>query len=263
MPGPSICRHVDRRESSASWRCQRHEVLRFARDDRLFSTSLCLIVDILSPDTLHHLLHTYGLWALFTVVALESVGVPLPGEAALLAASLYAGSTHQLDIVAVVLVAATGAILGDNVGYLIGRRVGAPLVARWGRYVGLHEARLKVGQYLFLRHGGKIVFFGRFVALLRTFAALLAGINRMHWSHFLLMNALGGLCWATLVGSGAYLFGAEMKRVTGPLSMVLLIVGIVCVIGGLFFFRRHERELERRAEAALPGPWYEAHGEKR
>src|SRR5215472_5339643 len=213
MPGPSICRHVDRRESSASWRCQRHEVLRFARDDRLSSTSLCLIVDILSPDTLHHLLHTYGLWALFTVVALESVGVPLPGEAALLAASLYAGSTHQLDIVAVVLVAATGAILGDNVGYLIGRRIGAPLVARWGRYVGLHEARLKVGQYLFLRHGGKIVFFGRFVALLRTFAALLAGANGLPPLRFLFFNAAGGIVWATTFGVGGYLLGEGIRRI--------------------------------------------------
>jgi membrane protein DedA with SNARE-associated domain len=77
------------------------------------------------------------------------------------------------------------------------------------------------------------------------------------------MNALGGLCWATLVGGGAYLFGAEMKRVTGPLGVILLIVGIACVVGGLLFFRNHERELERRAEAALPGPWYEAAVEKR
>ena len=155
----------------------------------------------------------------------------------------------------------------DSPAYFLAARAfaveGYTLVARFGPYVGLHEARLKVGQYLFLRHGGKIVFFGRFVAFLRTFAALLAGINRMHWSHFLLTNALGGICWATLVGGGAYLFGAEMNRVTGPLSVVLPIVGIACVIGGLLFFRRHERELERRAEAALPGPWYEAAGEHR
>src|SRR5260370_1776147 len=104
-------------------------------------------------------------------------------------------------------------MIGDNIGYLIGRSIGVRLVVRYGRYVRLNEPRLKVGQYLFLRHGGKIVFFGRFVAFLRTFAALLAGVNRMSWPHFLIMNALGGICWASLFGGGAYLFGEQMKRV--------------------------------------------------
>ncbi len=220
-------------------------------------------MDVISPSGVEHLLQAYGLWFLFAVITLEAVGIPLPGESALVAAALYAGSTHQFGIVPVVLVAAAGAILGDNIGYLIGRSVGIALVARYGRYVGLDEARLKVGQYLFLRHGGKIVFFGRFVALLRTFAALLAGINRMHWSHFLLMNALGGLCWAALVGGGAYLFGAEMKRITGPASVLLLVVAVGFVVAGVFFFRRHERELEQRAQAAFPGPWRQAFDKKR
>jgi membrane protein DedA with SNARE-associated domain len=213
------------------------------------------IVDVLSPEWIHDLIHTYGLWALFTVLALESMGLPAPGETALVAAALYAQRTQQLDISAVVLVAAAAAITGDNIGYLIGRTIGIRLVARFGRYVGLHEARLKVGQYLFLRHGGKIVFFGRFVAFLRTFAALLAGINRMPWPHFLVMNAFGGICWAALFGGGAWLIGAEMKRVAGPVGFVLLIVAIGLVAVGIFYFRRHEKELERRAEAALPGPW--------
>ena len=149
-------------------------------------------MELISADTLHHLFHTYGLWVLFVLITLEAMGVPLPGESALVTSALYAGSTHEIGIAWVILVAAAGAIVGDNFGYLIGRELGVPLVARFGRYIGLHDARLKVGQYLFMRHGGKIVFFGRFVAFLRTFAALLAGINRMHWPHFLLMNALGG-----------------------------------------------------------------------
>jgi membrane protein DedA with SNARE-associated domain len=213
------------------------------------------IVDVLSSAWIQHLIHTYGLWALFTVLTLESMGLPAPGETALVAAALYAERTHQLDIGAVVLVAAAAAITGDNIGYLIGRTIGIRLVARFGRYVGLHEARLKVGQYLFLRHGGKIVFFGRFVAFLRAFAALLAGINRMPWPHFLLMNSLGGICWAALFGGGAYLFGAEMKRMAGPLGFLFLVVALGLLAVGIFYFRRHERELERRAEAALPGPW--------
>jgi membrane protein DedA with SNARE-associated domain len=210
-------------------------------------------VDVLSPTWIHGLLHTYGLWVVFTLIMLESMGLPLPGETALMTAALYAGSTHRIDIVSVVLVAATAAIIGDNIGYVIGRSIGVRLVARYGRYLRLDEPRLKVGQYLFLRHGGKIVFFGRFVAFLRTYAALLAGMNRMSWPHFLLMNALGGICWATLFGGGAYLFGAQVKRVTGPASLLLLLAAIGLTAVGILFFRRHEKELEQRAAAAFPG----------
>ena len=211
-------------------------------------------MDVLSPTWMHDLIQAYGLWVLFIVVTLESMGVPMPGETALVTTALYAGSTHQIDIISVVLVAATGAIIGDNIGYLIGRSIQLRLLVRYGRYIRLDEARLKVGQYLFRRHGGKIVFFGRFVAFLRTFAAVLAGANRMPWPHFLLMNALGGLCWASIFGGGAYLFGEQIARVAGPFSFLLLVVAIGLVAAGIVFFRRHERELEQRAEAALPGP---------
>ena len=211
--------------------------------------------DILSPTWVQDLIQAYGLWVLFAVVMLESMGVPMPGETALVTAALYAGSTHQIGILPVVIVAAAAAIAGDNIGYLIGRSIGLRLIVRYGRYVRLNEARLKVGQYLFLRHGGKIVFFGRFVALLRTLAAVLAGINRMPWPHFLIMNALGGICWASLFGGGAYLFGEQMKRVAGPVSLLLVVTAIGLAAAGIFFFRRHEQELERRAEAAFPGPW--------
>jgi membrane protein DedA with SNARE-associated domain len=213
------------------------------------------MLDVLSPTWIQGLIQAYGLWVLFALVMLESMGIPLPGETALVTAALYAGSTHQIGIVSVVLVAAIAAIIGDNIGYLIGRSIGIRVVARYGRYVRLDEPRLKVGQYLFLRHGGKIVFFGRFVAFLRTYAALLAGINRMDWRHFLIMNALGGICWASLFGGGAWLFGAEVKRVTGPASLLLLLAAIGLTAAGIWFFRHHEKELERRAEAALPGPW--------
>jgi membrane protein DedA with SNARE-associated domain len=212
-------------------------------------------VDVLSPTWIHGLLHAYGLWVLFALVMLESMGIPLPGETALVTAALYAGSTHQIAIASVVIVAATAAIMGDNIGYFIGRSIGIRLVARYGRYVRLDEPRLKVGQYLFLRHGGKIVFFGRFVALLRAYAALLAGVNRMSWPRFLVVNALGGVCWALLFGGSAYLFGAQVKRVSGPVGLLLLLAAMGLIAAGIFFFRRHEKELEQRAEAAFPGPW--------
>jgi membrane protein DedA with SNARE-associated domain len=209
--------------------------------------------DIVSPTWIQDLIQAYGLWALFAVVMFESMGVPMPGEIALVATALYAGSTNRIDIFAVVAVAAAAAVVGDNFGYLIGRSVGLRVLVRYGRYVRLNEARLKVGQYLFLRHGGKIVFFGRFVAFLRTFAAVLAGANQMRWPHFLVMNALGGICWAALFGGGPYWFGEGIKLVAGPIGLLLLTVAIGLVVAGALFFQHHEQELEDRASAALQG----------
>ena len=212
-------------------------------------------MDILSPLWLQDLIQAYGLWILFTAVMLESMGIPMPGESALVTAALYAASTYQISITLVILVAAAAAIIGDNFGYLIGRTIGIRLIARYGKYVWLNESRLKIGQYLFLQHGGKIVFFGRFVAVLRTYTALIAGINRMHWFHFFIMNALGGICWASSIGICAAVFGQQVEHVAGPVSMLLLAPAIGLIIAGIIFFRHHERELERRAELAFPGPW--------
>jgi membrane protein DedA with SNARE-associated domain len=111
-------------------------------------------VDALSPTTIQNLIQVYGLWVLFPVVMLEGMGIPVPGETALLATAVYAGSTDKISIVPVVLIAATAAMVGDNIGYFIGRSIGLRLVVRYGRYVRLNESRLKIGWYLFLRHGG-------------------------------------------------------------------------------------------------------------
>jgi membrane protein DedA with SNARE-associated domain len=185
---------------------------------------------------------------------LESMGIPIPGETALITAALYSGTTGRLDIIDVVGTAALAAIIGDNLGYLIGRRIGLHLLVRYGRYFGLDERRLKVGQYAFLRHGDKIVFFGRFVAFLRAFAAMLAGANLMSWRRFLIMNGLGGILWAALIGFGAYFLGEEIKRVAVSAGVALLIAALGLVMGSLLYFRRHETELQQRADAALPGP---------
>ncbi len=205
------------------------------------------------------LIQAYGLWALFVVVALESTGVPVPGETALVSAAIYTGVSHHFAIAAVIGVAAAGAIVGDNCGYLIGRTLGLPLLLRHGGRIGLGRERLRVGQYLFLRHGGKIVFFGRFVAFLRAFAAILAGVNRMAWWHFLALNALGGLCWATLFGVAAYAFGDRVGRVTGPVTAAFVVAGVAAVAAGWVFFRRHEQMLRDRAEAALAAERHPRH----
>jgi membrane protein DedA with SNARE-associated domain len=200
------------------------------------------------------LIAAHGYWVVAAIVAIESMGIPAPGETALVTAAIYAGSTHRLSIVFVILAAAAGAILGDNVGYLAGRRLGYTLLLRYGPRLGLTEPRIKLGQFLFARHGGKVVFFGRFVAVLRALAALLAGINVMPWKRFLFFNAAGGLVWATTFGLAAYAFGEQIERVKGPLSIAGLGLAVVGAIAFAWFVRRHEAALQAEAERALPGP---------
>jgi membrane protein DedA with SNARE-associated domain len=209
---------------------------------------------MISTGSLQHLISTYGYWAVGGIVALESMGLPLPGEATLIAAALYAGATHELDIWLVIAAAAAGAILGDNAGYWIGREIGYRLLLRYGHYVYLTEARIKLGQYLFREHGGKIVFFGRFVAVLRALAAVLAGANHMSWPRFLLFNAAGGFVWAALYGGGAYYFGHALEHVTKPVALGLSLVALIVIAIMLFLAHRHEAELTEAAERALPGP---------
>jgi len=182
------------------------------------------------------------------VVALESMGLPLPGETTLVTAALLAGTSHGLDIGVVVAAAALGAIAGDSAGYWIGRRWGHQLLVRYGPLVRIGAARLRLGHYLFARHGGKVVFFGRFVALLRALAALLAGANGMPWLRFFAFNAAGGIVWASLFGFGAYLLGEGFTHLQGRLAIAGVVLGVAGVIGGLWFVRRHEETLMRQAE---------------
>jgi membrane protein DedA with SNARE-associated domain len=150
--------------------------------------------------------------------------------------------------------AAAGAILGDNCGYWVGREFGFPIVYRYGRYIHLDEKRLKVGQYLFLKHGGAIVFFGRFVALLRAFAAFLAGVNRYNWEEFFFFNAAGGIVWATIFGAGGYLLGHAFEHYARPVGVAALIVAVIGAVFAGRFIRYHEQALEEEAEKAFPGP---------
>ncbi len=174
---------------------------------------------------LHDFISHYGYFAVFFLVALESAGVPVPGETALVSAAVFA-ATGSLNIVLVVLSAAAAAILGDNAGYWVGREFGFPLIYRYGHYIRVDEGRLKVAQYLFQRHGGKIVFFGRFVAVLRAFAAFLAGVNRLPWPRFLVFNALGGIVWATMFGAGGYLLGHAFEHYARPVGLAALVAAV-------------------------------------
>ena len=203
---------------------------------------------------LDSLLATYGYLAVFIFVGVESIGIPVPGETMLVTAAIYAGTTGRLSIVGVIIASSAGAIVGDNIGYVIGRTGGYRLLKRYGRYIRLEENRLRLGQYLFHKHGPKVVFFGRFISVLRIFAAFLAGVNHMHWRRFLLFNALGGIIWSTLYGLAAYLLGKQLLRLSGTVDLVLAIVGIAVIIAAIVFLRRNEARLQREADEAMPGP---------
>jgi len=201
-----------------------------------------------------HLLATYGYWAMVLFVAIESIGIPFPGETMLLAAAIYAGTTHRLAIPLVIGAAAAGAILGDNVGFWVGREGGYRLLRVYGRRIGIDERTMKLGQYLFKKHGGKVVFFGRFVAVLRALAAFLAGTNRMPWPRFLVFNAAGGIVWALLYGLGGYALGDNVHRVEGRVGLVLIALAALALVAAAVFVKWNERRLEDEAARAMPGP---------
>jgi membrane protein DedA with SNARE-associated domain len=173
-----------------------------------------------------HLLVSYGLVFLFLAVAVESAGVPIPGETALVSAAVFASQHSHFSIVWVVVVAAAGAIIGDNVGYTLGRIGGRRLVER----IGPLKKELPRGERFFEKHGGKTVFLGRFIAFLRITAAWLAGITKMHWLEFFAWNASGGIVWATAVGVTAYYAG---KTAADAIGRYGLYVGVVAVVAGL------------------------------
>jgi len=196
----------------------------------------------------------YGYWTVAAAIGLESMGIPVPGETALVTAAVYAGATHNLNIAMVILAAITGAIVGDNIGFLVGRQFGYRLLLRHGSLFRLTTARIKLGQFLFVRHGGKMVFFGRFIAVLRALAALLAGVNCMPWPRFLIFNAAGGIVWAGGYGMLAYLLGERVERFTRPVAIAAAVGAVFAGIGVIWFVRGHEAQLEAEAERALPGP---------
>jgi membrane protein DedA with SNARE-associated domain len=196
----------------------------------------------------------YGYWAVFVLVAAESLGVPLPGETALIVAGTYAGTTHHLNPWLIFAVASAAAIIGDNIGFWIGDKGGYRLARRYGSKVRLDERKLKTARYLFDLHGTKVVFFGRFVSVLRTYAAFLAGTSRMRWRKFLPANAAGGIVWAGIYTALAYLAGNWLQRTSGTIDWILAGVAVVAIVAVILVVRRQGAKLADRAERAYPGP---------
>lgn len=202
----------------------------------------------------HHLLSQYGYAAVFVLVGLESLGIPLPGETILITAGIYAGTTHRLSIWGIFAVAAAGAIIGDNIGFWIGDKGGYRLLRKYGHYVRADEAKIKVGRYVFDRHGPKVVFFGRFVSVLRTYAAFLAGTLKMEWRRFLPYNAFGGVVWAAIYSFASYAAGNSINKASRPIDIGVGIAAALVVITAIVLVRRQANRLTAQAEAAYPGP---------
>lgn len=202
-------------------------------------------------EVLEHIVQQYGYAAIGIIICLEAMGLPLPGESLMIASAIYAATTGKLQIEWIVLSAAVGAIMGDNIGYLIGQRLGIPALEKYGPRIGLTVGRQRLGQFLFHKYGGIVVFFGRFIAFLRVFAALLAGSNRMPWGRFLVWNALGGITWTHLYGIGAYVLGNQVHKLVGPLGVVIGVVAAIGVVVAIWFLKTNEHKLIARAEAEM------------
>jgi membrane protein DedA with SNARE-associated domain len=192
-----------------------------------------------------HFIQNYGLFFVFAIVCLESAGLWLPGETALIAAGVYAAKGH-LSITSLIVVAAAAAIIGDNIGYWLGREGGRRLLYRWKWLARFADRLLPAGERFFERHGGKAVFLARFFGGLRVTAAWIAGITRMPWWRFFAWNAAGGIVWAVSVGLIAFYAGkaaADAIARYGLYGGIVLVVLIVGGLVGLHFWRRRAVEM--------------------
>src|SRR5919199_4008142 len=185
-------------------------------------------------DHVLSLIGHYGYLVVFFGVMAESMGVPLPGETILLAAGVMV-QRGNLDFGDTIVFGILGAIVGDQIGYWVGRKGGRPFVLRWGRYLFTTPARLARAEAFFARHGGKAVFLARFFSGLRVFGALVAGISRMRWMTFLIYNALGGAVWATTVVLVGYFLGSSLSLVERWLGRATLLLALLVALAVGFY----------------------------
>jgi membrane protein DedA with SNARE-associated domain len=182
---------------------------------------------------------------LMLVVAMEALGVPLPGETAVILAGI-AASTGRLSIVLVIVLASAAAIIGDNIGFQIGRRGGRALLERPGRFYEERQRMLAIGDPFFERHGAKAVFFGRWLAGLRIWASWLAGASTMRWRTFMLWNALGGIGWSTSVALAAYFGGKGVETALSKIGLYgLIAVAALALVVVAVLWRRHRSAAHR------------------
>ncbi|HXI99059.1 MAG TPA: DedA family protein [Gemmatimonadaceae bacterium] len=197
-----------------------------------------IVFDPTMPDFAHHLtrlLQSYTYPVLLLLVMLESLGVPLPGEIALVTAAAYASSGH-ISISIVIALAALGATVGGVLGYWIGIKGGLPLVTRYGGYIGVRQSHVARAHAFFERNGSKTILFGRFVAILRTWAAIVAGAAAMSFTKFVTYNTIGSIVWAIVFGLLGFYFGRDLPVLEKYISRVSLGVLVAAVVGIALFF---------------------------
>jgi membrane protein DedA with SNARE-associated domain len=209
-----------------------------------------MLASIINVD---HLVTTAGYPLLIVLVMAEAGGVPIPGETALITAAILA-SQGKFDIVLVIAFAALGAIVGDNIGYVIGRKGGRWLLERPGPFRRQRREVLAVGEPFFERHGPKAVFFGRFLLGLRTWASWLAGATRMHWRVFAVWNAAGGICWATAVGLIAYELGNSAGSAIKDFGLYGVVAVAIAILSAVVLRRRHVHGVARANSAGGDAP---------
>jgi membrane protein DedA with SNARE-associated domain len=203
-------------------------------------------------------LEHYGIWAILLLVLIEDFGIPVPGETVLIAGAIFAGS-GQLNIVAVGVVGFCAAVVGDNIGYGIGRFGGRRIVDRWGKYVFLTPERLDKAERFFDRQGAKIITIARFIEGLRQANGIIAGITEMHWLRFIAYNALGAALWVGTWVSVGYFAGQHITAIYDGITMYSLYAAIAAVVlivawivHRIYKRRKSMAEAAQRGQAARP-----------
>lgn len=213
--------------------------------------------------SISHFLDTFGYVAVFLFIGIESTGIPFPGETMLVSASVYAAQGCTLHEPWVIVACILGATTGDNLGFWVGRTGGRGLVTKYGKYVRVNESHLDHAERYFRKYGGATVFFGRFLAILRAWAAFLAGVNRMNPWRFFLYNAGGAIIWSTTFGLLGYELGKNLDKLQkvltalGTVGAIIIVVLVVIIVATIWYRTRQGRIARERAEAeksAASGP---------
>ena len=195
----------------------------------------------------------YGYWAVLLFVMIEDFGVPVPGETILIAASVYAGA-GRLNVALVGVIGFAAAVIGDNIGFLIGHSGGRALVLRWGRYVRLTEQRLAKAEDYFQRHGGWIITIARFIEGLRQANGIVAGTTGLPWRRFLVFNALGAALWVGTWVSVGYLAGSHIGTIYHDITryFVYLLIALAVALAGYIGWYVSRRRRRTIASASKP-----------
>jgi len=205
--------------------------------------------------SISHFLDTFGYIAVFVFIGIESTGIPFPGETMLVSASVYAAQGCSLSEPWVIVACILGATTGDNLGFWVGRTGGRGLVRKYGRYVRVNESHLEHAERYFRKYGGATVFFGRFLAILRAWAAFLAGVNRMNPWRFFLYNASGAILWSTTFGLLGYELGKNLDKLQkvlttlGTVGVIIVVVLLAVIVGTIWYRTRQSRAAAKEREA--------------